>query len=182
MKNFFIFILSFYVLLYLIGCGPGVIVKTDFDREQDFSGYKTYQWWSGKQPDDDLSKHPLIKKRVISSVDKVLEQKGFELIESGDADFIVVIHGGTKERMQVTSWGAAGYGWYDPWWGPYGGRTDVSYYEEGSLVIDIVDSKEKELSWRGVGTAIIQEREAEEQEKFFDMVVGKMMKDFPPSK
>lgn len=181
MIRIFTLIIFAIVLISLISCGPGVTVRTDFDPGQDFTIYKTYQWWSGEQPQDDLNKAPLVKKRVINSVDKLLKEKGFELVESGETDFIVMIHAGSEERMQVTNWGG-GYGWYDPWWGPYGGRTDVSYYEEGTLVIDIVDTKEKELSWRGLGTAIVKDRDAEEQQAFLDMAVGKIMKDFPPKK
>ena len=162
-----------------IGCSSSVTVRTDYDPGKDFASYKTYKWYTGKQPDDELSKYPLTKKRIISSIDKALQAKEFELVESDEADFVVVIHGGSKERMQVTNWG--GYGWYDPWWGPYGGRTDVSYYAEGTLVIDIVDTKEKELAWRGLGTTILQDRDAEGEQKFLDATCEKILKDFPPT-
>ena len=68
-----------------------------------------------------------------------------------------------------------------PGGGPMGGRTDVSYYEEGTLVIDIVDTKEKELAWRGLGTATLRERDAESQQKFLDATCAKILKDFPPT-
>ena len=57
--------------------------------------------------------------------------------------------------MQVTDWG--GYYWYDPWWGPYGGTTHVSYYEESTLVLDIVHWEKKELAWRGLATGTVRE-------------------------
>ena len=74
----FKYLLLFSVLitfLMIIGCGPSVTVKTDYDPSQDFNSYKTYQWWTGEQPDDQLTRNPLIKKRVIASVDKVLKEK-----------------------------------------------------------------------------------------------------------
>ncbi|TFH02451.1 MAG: DUF4136 domain-containing protein [Calditrichales bacterium] len=168
------------IFALMVGCAPSVTVKTDYDHDQNFSDYKTYTWWTGQQPDDDLSKAPLVKKRVITSVDKTMQAKGFTLVEAADADLTIVIHAGVKERMQVTNW-SGGYGWYDPWWGPYGGRTDVSYYEQGTLVIDLVDTKDKSLAWRGMGTSMIQNYEdAEAQQKFLDSTVDKIMKDFPP--
>ena len=90
-----------------------------------------------------------LKKQIHTSVDNILKQKGMTVVDGDDADFIVVIHGGSEDRMQIYSSG--GIGWYGPWWGPYGDRTDVSYYEEGTLIIDIVDAVKKELTWRGNG-------------------------------
>ncbi len=120
----------------------------------------------------------------ISGIDKTLAEKGFELIESGEPDFVILLWGGAKEKMQVTDTGGyRGYGWYDPWWGPYGsgGSTHVSYYEEGSLVIDIVDWQEKELSWRGMGTKTLKEYSSQEEQQIaIDEVVAKILADFPP--
>jgi hypothetical protein len=87
--------------------------------------------------------------------------------------------------MNVTQTGGGyrGYGWYDPWWGPYGGSTHVSYYEEGSLVIDVIDWTEKELSWRGVGTGVVKDRSSddpEEMQEEINLIVAKILADFPP--
>jgi hypothetical protein len=95
------------------------------------------------------------------------------------ADFTVVIHAGVQERMRVTNWG--GYGWYDTWWGPYGGRVDVSYYTQGTLVIDMVDQVSKELAWRGLGEGIVREyNDPEEMEKDIRRTVEEILKSFPP--
>ena len=176
MKVFLVFILA----MTFLSCSS-VSYKSDFDKSTDFSQYKKYTWFAGEQPDDELSKNPLVKKRIHESVDKVLKQKGFSQVEEDDADFVVVIHGGTKERMQIYNTG--GIGWYDPWWGAYGGRTDVSYSEEGTLIIDMVDAEKKELSWRGMATAATKNHsKTEDMQKYFDEVVEKTLEDFPPAK
>jgi hypothetical protein len=158
-------------------------VRTDFDPEQDFTGYKTYRWPDAQQlnPNDALQQNPLIAKRIMASVNKVLQEKGFNLAESGEVDFIVVIHAGVEDRMQVTNWGGHYGGWYDPWWGAYGGTTTVSYYQEGTLVIDVVDTKEMELTWRGIGTDTVKGiQDPDKMQERFDQVVTKIMADFPP--
>ena len=137
-------IISILFLIGFIGCSS-LNVTTDYDPSQDFSGYKTYRWATTKElnPNDALAQAPLIKKRVMAGVDKVLQAKGYVLAgKDVEPDFVVMAHAGTKEKMQIynTGFGYGRYGgWYDPWWGPYGGSTHVSYYEEGSLVLDIVD-------------------------------------------
>ena len=100
-----------------------------------------------------MQKYPLVYKRVVAAVDKALAAKGMTKMEEGEPDVVIVAHAGSKERMQVTHTGGGYYrGWYDPWWGPYGGSTHVSYYEEATLVIDIVSWNSKELAWRGMAT------------------------------
>ena len=132
-------ILVVTLILVLISCSS-VNVTTDYDPEIDFSKYKTYLWYGGEMPaDDQLSANPLVKKRVASSVEKALESKGFTKGADGQADLVVIIHAGTKEKMQVTNYGYGGYGYgrYGGGWGGYGGGTDVHYYDETTLVVDI---------------------------------------------
>jgi hypothetical protein len=164
-------------LLFFSACSS-VKVTTDYNPQNDFTKYKSFKLYEGKPlPNDALTKNPLIKKRVESAVSKNLIGKGFNKVDDA-ADFIVFPHSGVKEKMRVDTYG---YGWYDPWWGPYGGYTNVSYYEEGSLVIDIVDTDKKELSWRGIGTRTIKTfSDPNEMQQIIDETVTKILTDFPP--
>lgn len=93
---------------------------------------------------------------------------------------MVVAHGGVREKTRVTDWG--GYGWYNPWWGPYGGRVDVSHYSEGTLVIDIVDFQEKDMVWRGLGTAVLKGNSNPEKiQAKVDQHVTQILAKFPPA-
>ena len=168
------------LLAVLVSCSS-MSVKHDYDSETDFSKYRTYAWMEQSLPGDELAKHPLIQKRVKVAVDETLASNGYTLTDLGEADFVVVIHAGVKERIRIQDWGH--HGWYDPWWGPYGGRVDVSYYEEGTLVIDVVDAKEKELVWRGMGTGIMRQyAKPEKMQKDIDQDVAKILAAFPPGK
>jgi hypothetical protein len=171
-------------LAVLTGCSS-VDVKTDYDPEVDFSKYKTYAWVGngGVLEGSELARYPLVAKRVNESVNRNLEAKGLQMLNDPEAaDFAVVIHAGTQEKMQVTNYGGSyGYYHYDPWWGPYGGHTDVSYYTEGTLVIDFVDVGTKELAWRGLGTAIVKGySNPEDAQKNIDKIVDRIMAGFPP--
>ena len=167
----------------LMAACSSVTVKQDFDPEYDFAKFKTYRWASAKEinPQDELQKYPLVYKRVVIAVDKALAEKGFAKLESGESDVVVVAHAGSKERMQVTQTGGGYYrGWYDPWWGPYGGTTHVSYYEEATLVIDIVSWESKELAWRGMATGVVKDLEGEEQQERLDGIAKKIFAQYPP--
>jgi hypothetical protein len=171
--------------LMMFACSS-VTFKQDFDPEYDFTTFKTYRWASAKEinPQDELQKYPLVYKRVVAAVDKALAAKGMTKMEEGEPNVVVVAHAGSKEKMQVTQTGGGYYrGWYDPWWGPYGGSTHVSYYEEATLVVDIVSWESKELAWRGMATGTVKEnQDADEQQERLDNIAVQMLKDYPPKK
>lgn len=170
-------------LFLITGCSSTKI-KSDFDPKADFSQYKTYQWISGIKIDrnDELSRHPRVLKAMQASVDKVLKEKGFQQIESGDPDFLVAVHAGIKEQTQVEQVAGAS-SLYSPWWGAYGGYVSVSSYDEGTLVVDVVDFSQEKITWRGMGKKSIEyyrDSQAEQRQKDFDALVAKIMSTFPP--
>jgi len=167
-------------IIGLLGCAS-VSIQTDYDPSVDFKSYKTYAWDTEQQiPSDVLARDPLMRKRIKKAVEQVLQDKGFLLKTTFPVDFTVVVHAGVKERMRVTNWG--GRGWYDPWWGPYGGQVDVNYYTEGTLVIDVIDAGTRELAWRGLSEGIVREYASVEQmETDIQETVSDILKGFPPS-
>jgi hypothetical protein len=57
----------------------------------------------------------------------------------------------------------------------------VSYYTEGTLVIDMVAWETKELAWRGMGTKTVRDyKDTEKQQAAIDKSVAKILADFPP--
>jgi len=108
-----------------------------------------------------------------------MQKKGLTEAEFAVADLIIYAHAGTTEKMNVTDYG---YG-YGGWWGPYpyGRDIDVSYYTQASLIIDFVDNSKKELVWRGIGSAALQDRGTpEERQQFIDEAVAKILSQYPP--
>jgi len=187
MKLFQILILS-VITLSLIGCSS-IKYSTDFDPTQDFSKYKTYRFANPSEvdPEDLLNQYPLIKKRVMAAIEEDFAAKGFQIAEEGEPDFVVILASGSKEKMSVTNTGGYGYGgWYGGYGGyggyGYGGSTYVNYYEEGTLVIDIVDWQEKELSFRGTATGTLSksEKTPEESQADIDELITNILSKFPP--
>ena len=164
-------------LITMVSCSS-ITVKHDYDPGIEFSSYKTYNIFKKNIKGDALSENRQVKKRVLIALEKVLIQKGYTKSSRDEADFIVIPQAGIKDRVEVTSWG--GYSWYRPGWGVYGYH-DVSYYEEGNLIINIVDRKNKELAWRGVATGTIEEYPTrEEREEYLLEVIEKVLSSFPP--
>jgi hypothetical protein len=173
--------------LALSACGSGMTINADWNDTVDFSTWSTFRYAEKDElnPADALQTNPFAGQRVRAAIERNLQAKGYTLVETGDVDFVVLAHAGIKEKMSVTNWGASygGYygGWYDPWWGPYGGNTTVSYYDEGTLVIDMVDMSDKELSWRGMATATLESNpSADKMEKNINKAVDNILMRFPP--
>ena len=182
MKKFNAVVVLFAVLL-LAGCST-ISVVSDYDREFDFSKLETYRWPEkdeGIRKSDVLVNNPLMYKRVQSAVDKRLQARGYRLEKGKKADFIVHAHAGVKRVRSYYPRVGIGFGYrYWPWWGPYGGYTYVSTYEEGSLVLDIISAGDKELAWRGVATGVVRSyRSPEAMQRDIDKAVDKILVNFP---
>ncbi len=173
----------FLVVLFLLGftACSSISTTSDFNPETDFASYSSFNIYNGVIKDSELESAPLVKKRVLEAINNEMQKKGLTLADSSSASLIIFAHAGTTEKMNVTDYG---YG-YGGWWGsyPYGRNIDVSYYTQGSLVIDFVDNSKDELVWRGIGTAALQDRGTpEERQAFIDEAVSEILMQYPPVK
>lgn len=164
------------------GCTSWIDVSSDYDPSTNFTTMKTFRWMEVQRSSDDPLSSSLWENRVKAAVYKTLTAKGFDLLEFGDPDMLIAAHAGTKEKMNMTSWGY-GYGGY---WGPSAyGNISVSYYTETSLVLDIVKNPAKpELIWRGVGTGVVRDQSLypEDAQERVNEAVAEIMRDFPPGR
>jgi hypothetical protein len=167
-----------------VGCSS-ISVNYDFDPGADFATYKTFGWIS--QPTATISGNAqqaqaqsgLLGKRIISAVNTVLTQKGLTENEN-DPQLLVVYHTGVQDKVQVTDYGY-GYGPYGGWYGGGYGGVDVYQYQEGTLVLDLVDAASKQLVWRGTAQGVLDSNPNPEklQEKI-NNIVGRMLQNYPP--
>jgi len=176
-RNLLIAVISFIIIT---GCSS-ISVTSDYDTSADFSSYKTFYIYSGELKGSELETVPLVKKRVLDAIEKEMQKKGFTQEDSSKAEMMIYAQSTTAEKMNVNSYGYGyGYGW-GPY--PYGRNIDVSYYTQGSLIIDFVDNVKDELIWRGIGTAVVQDRGTpEEREQFINEAVAKILDQYPPAK
>ena len=89
----------------------------------------------------------------------------------------------TKERERVDVYNNNfGYGWgWNPWYyGGYSGNT-ISRSTEGSLYIDLIDAKNKELVWQGKGDGTLNNtKNIEKKEMRIKEFVSEIMTQYPP--
>jgi hypothetical protein len=67
--------------------------------------------------------------------------------------------------------------------GGVGYNTGISDYEEGVLIIDIIDTRDDKVIWRGTGTRVVYEgSDPEKVSKIVNKSVSKILAKFPPGK
>jgi hypothetical protein len=168
--------LAALLLLGLIGCS-GIKVSTDHNQEFDFSGFRTYGWMAGK-PDilrDPLIDTALLDRRVKRAVESELSVRGYTKTEA-DPDFFVSYHFGTESQVDVSSCGYH-YPASPRCWGQ---EVEAYTYTRGTLILDIVESDDLELVWRGYATGAIHD--VDQMDETIGEAVAKVLAGFPPGR
>jgi Domain of unknown function (DUF4136) len=179
-------LLAMVTILLATGTAIGQDVRYNFDKNADFSKFKTYKWVTLK---DAAKPNDLIDKQIVSAVDSELAAKGLSRIDGDNADLFIGYQAGVGQEKQFTSynsdWGYGG-GWYrGGWYGGAGGMStttgQTSTIYVGQLALDMYDSTNRDLAWRGVASKTLDPKaKPEKQEKNLKKAVAKLLKNYPP--
>lgn len=169
-----------------IGSAWAQDVRYNFDKDADFSKFKTYKWVELK---DAAKVDDILDKNIRAAIDADLATKGLTKTDGDSADLFIGYQAGINKEKQFTSyssdWGYGG-GWYrGGWYGPSSsmttGQTSTIYI--GQLAVDMYDSTNKDLVWRGVASKTIDAKaKPEKQQKNLGKAVAKLLKNYPPVK
>jgi hypothetical protein len=172
-------LLSLLLVFIFESCGTSISVYSDFDKSIDFSQYKTYAFH--RSGIDKVQISELDKKRILYAIEIELDKKGMSKSET--PDLLINIFTKEREQVDVNQYNAGwGYGWR--WgWNPYlwGGQTYVTTSTEGTLYIDLIDAKKKELVWQGDGEGFLTKDTHKKDEVIHEFVL-KILAQFPPAK
>jgi hypothetical protein len=158
----------------LLGSALAQHIQTDFDHQANFSQYKTYSWQEIK------ASNTLWDARIKDAVNAQLAAKGWTQVDSGGDVAIVAIKTTQTQRTLQTFYDGMGGGWRWRGFGGFGESTTTEQdYKEGTLVLDMYDTKTKQLIWRGSAEDTLSDK-ADKNEKKLEKGVAKMFKSFPP--
>jgi uncharacterized protein DUF4136 len=118
-------------------------VKVDFDKDADFSRYRSYVWSPAQEPVPNAANHV----RITRGVEAELEARGLVKAETVPADLTVRYVGKIEKKVRGSSY-STGY------WQPNDLRTmvDIKRVQEGTLIVELYDGSTKLLVWRSVAT------------------------------
>jgi hypothetical protein len=179
------------VLALTAGVSPGIAqeVHVDYQHACNFSSYKTYRWAPQQAQLSDVPfPNQLMQERIVSFVEEALGAKGFKRVETG-ADLLVSYDVKITTQPQFTTytdttgpgWGWAGRGCcgWDGGWGSAFSTTETQAVSTAMLVVNMQDSRHKQLVFQGVSTTTVSSR-AEKNTRRLQRGINKMFEKYPP--
>jgi uncharacterized protein DUF4136 len=176
-------------LLVAAGSAVAQDIRYDFDKDKNFSKYKTYKWVAikGAQLPDELT-----QKAITGAIDTQLAAKGLTKTDSDsdNADLYIGYQTAIGQEKEFTSfntgWGY-GPGWGAGWYGYGGGMSSTSTYGStstvyvGQLDLSMYDPAAKQLVWRGSASKTLDAKaKPEKKQKNISKAVEKLLKKYPP--
>ena len=150
----------------------GQQVKTDYDHSANFNQYKTYSWEKVQ------TKDPLLVERIKNAVNAALAAKGWTQVDADGDVSVVAMEIARNQQTLNTFYDGFGGGWR--WGGGFGDATTTTEtYKVGTLVVDLFDTKTKNLIWRGSSSDTLSDN-SDKNTKNLDKGVQKMFAHFPP--
>lgn len=168
------------LLVLLFTSCSSVKVYNDYDKKVDFNQFKTFAFF--KSGVDKVEISDLDKKRILKAIETEMLAQGFT--KSDNPDLLVNFFTKSREQVDVNAfnnnWGYGyGYGWNPYIWG--GNRTTVRTSTTGTLFIDLIDAKKKEMIWQGEGEGEIFKNQKNKEERIGEFV-KEILKQYPPEK
>ena len=171
----------------LAGCA-GMAVEIDHDKDYAFQSLDAFTWMpdTDKKKGDPRVSNDLADARVRKAVQAELETKGYRKVETvAEASFLVGYYSLLQDKMSaktINDYYAYQGIWSKGYWSNPGlPQTYVYEYEQGTLLLDIVDAKSERLVWRGSAQAELDRNpSSEKREKLLRQAVSEILKGFPP--
>ena len=159
------------------GCSS-VKVTSNHDPAADFAKYSTFSWIE-KESKDGTRFPAHLDLRLRRVTEDVLGDKGFTRARTPpETDLLLTYYVGLSSELRVsyTPYGAYSTWGYRHWGGP--AYADVYRYNEGTLVLDVVDARTHQLVWTGqLVSAVKSENPPGDR---VEWVMQQLLKEFPP--
>jgi hypothetical protein len=177
------FIAILLIVIVFTGCTPMMDVRYDYNKEINFSKYKTFAMYKLDEKNRSISQ--LNQDRLIKAIKNEMKKKGFEETESSP-DLLVNAVVILKEKRVVTAnTDYYGYG-YGGVYRPYAWDNNMSVtryntydYIDGTLIIDVLDRSISKLIWQGTGNQQV-DSQLDNPDQQIPVIVAKIMEHFPP--
>lgn len=183
------FILSTLFMLMLSACGS-VNVQTEVGTGVGLAKMGSFGWLEKRNVSLDGVEvnNPDVDKWVKASVEKQLQRKGYKKATNNQPDFLVSWIGAIEKKVKVDSiehfYSSYGYGPVAAGMPLEVKKGDaIREYEEGTILLDVLDPATHTMLWRGRGTdRLLQGMEKDDAALYVNRVVKNILKTFPTVK
>jgi hypothetical protein len=186
MLNKFFFVVL--VVAMFSGCAR-VDVQTGGDSSINIATLKNFGWLEVDSAAGDKVRvqNPNVDGWVKTSVEKALQKKGYVKYTVAKPDFLITWLGGVEKKVKQES---IDHFYRNYGYGPVGkkmvgeeaGAKGAYEYEEGTLILDLLDPVSHKTIWHGTATGrLLKEMSKEQGELYVDKLVRQILKRFPES-
>ncbi len=130
-----------FIIFSIAACATPTKISSIYERGVDFSQYRTYQLLA-HEPDFSYGMNPINQLHIERAIQREMMTMGFKIDPSPD----LIVACFVKEKLiRKEDHYYQGYyrGWGFPIW------VDINHYKEGTLVIDLIDRRTKQVVWHG---------------------------------
>ena len=169
-------------VVVLVSCGSGIRVSTMVAPSGNLSGFTRFRVLTPptrrdgrREPNDPMLVSSITNRALHADLEQAFRSRGYTL-DPRNPDFDVAYYASAREKLDVTLWD---YG-YRPRWGGWGRAPGYMArpFTEGTVIVDVVDAKTRELLWRGRATAEVSE-DLNELQTDLRAVAEAIVKKFP---
>lgn len=174
----------------LSACATKPRIATDYEANYSFAALKSFAVKSAKQDTkENILISPFTLSHIHSLINTELAKRYSFVDESAAPDFYVTYHVIMEEKLEPAAydqmygfgyWGR-GYRYPSPIFYHQSLDSGVKVYNQGSLIIDIVDAKTQQPIWRGVSEKRLNKSfSPQKQREILTSAVLEVLAQFPP--
>jgi len=166
---------TFLLLLFVASCAP-IYVNYDYEKQHDFTKYKTYNYYS----DLETGLSELDTKRLLYVMDEALKAKGFTLSSTPDF-FINITSSEFQENRNSTVGVGVGGGGRNVGGGISIGIPIGQQNVNRKIIFDFIDENGIGLFWQAVSESSFNPNaKPEERESRLKAIADKVFAGYPP--
>jgi hypothetical protein len=133
------------------------------------------------QSSNPILQSPIMVQQLRADIERDLDARGYHR-ETGQADLSVAYYMGVHDRLRVTDYDYGypfwGWGWrWGPGWGAWPAH-QVTQYQQGTIIVDVLDGSGRRLLWRGMAHVDVPKNE-QDYAKVVTDGVNAIMQRFP---
>jgi hypothetical protein len=168
--------------LVAAACGPTVQVRTQAAPDANLAVRHTFRIMPtpaargvSLDPNDPMLDNSITNRQIREDIRAAFEARGY-VPNPTNPDVTIAYYATTQARYELTTWdyGYTWRGWPREW-------TEATPYEQGTVLIDVVDANTKELLWRGRGVAAVS-TDPNAYERELTRAVNDIVKKYPAAK
>lgn len=171
-------------LLALAACASAPRVASQADPGADFSRYRSFAFYTPLAMEQN-GYTTITSNRIRAAVRAQMEARGY-VFDAADPDLWVNLNAYLQDKTRVTTMPEVDYDYYYsyrargyvavPYWRD---RTDVRQYTEGTLNVDLVDARRKQLVWEGIAVGTVGRADAQRRGEQIDAAVAAIFAAYP---